>query len=280
MQFSGLISIYGIFRKLKQNDKYFYLLLILTTPIMLFLSSTAKPQLFHICSNAVIFTLFFFENKKSLTSEEKIWKVIVSIFVLIVSVTAKFNFLVSSFLLGLIILFNSFKDKNLLYFIFVFIISFLIFYLPVLNWRLSNFGGNFFQYIYSPLPSHIIGIEGFKQYLVNFGRQKSIIEIFFTSKLKEFSNAIGIAFLYILIINFKNLKALIAIIISSLYIAIHYFYGQLMGRSFLEPLIWVLLVCARYGVIYRITIFEYLCRIQSLVVILGMIFWGLFPISW
>jgi hypothetical protein len=279
VQFSGLISIYGIFKKLKQNDKYFYLLLILTTPIILFLSSTAKPQLFHICSSAVIFTLFFFENEKSLTKNEKIWKMILSIFVLIVSVTAKFNFLISSFLLGLIILYNSFKDKNLLYFIFIFTIAFFIFYFPVLNWRLSNFGGNFFQYIYSPLPLDIIGIQEFREYLINFGRQNNIINLFFTTKLKVFSNSIGIAFLYIFIINFKNLKALTAIIISSLYIAIHYFYGQLMGRSLLEPLFWVLLICARYGVIYRSTILEYLCRIQSLVVISAIIFgvYSLFP---
>lgn len=279
VQFSGLISIYGIFRNLKQKNKYFYFLLILTTPIILFLSSTAKPQLFHICSTAVIFTLLFFNNKNSLTSEEKKWKMTISIFVLIVSVTAKFNFLISSFLLGLIIFYNSFKDKNLSYFIFIFIIAFFTFYLPVLNWRLSNFGGNFFQYIYSPLPSHIVGIEEFKQYLVGFGRQNNFIEIFFTSKLKEFTNSIGIAFLYLLMINFKNLKALITFIISSAYIAIHYFYGQLMGRSFLEPLFWVLIICARYGVIYRFKIFEYLCRIQSLVVISGVIFgiYSLFP---
>ena len=118
VQFSGLISIFGIFKKIRKKNNYFYFLLVLTSPVILFLSSTAKPQLFHICSTAVIFCLCFFENKKLLTLNEKNWKIIICIFVLIVSVSAKFNFLLSSFLLGLIILYNSIKDKNFFYFYF------------------------------------------------------------------------------------------------------------------------------------------------------------------
>ena len=156
IQFSGMISIFGIFKKLKKNDNYFYFLLFLTSPVILFLSSTAKPQLFHICSVAVIFCLYFFENKKTLTLNEKKWKIIISIFVLIVSVSAKFNFLLSSFLLSLIILHNSIKDKTLLNFIYISIIAFLVFYLPIITWKYNNFFWNIFQYLYSPVPLNII----------------------------------------------------------------------------------------------------------------------------
>ncbi len=279
VQFSGLISIFGIFKKIRKKNNYFYFLLVLTSPVILFLSSTAKPQLFHICSTAVIFCLCFFENKKPLTLNEKNWKIIICIFVLIVSVSAKFNFLLSSFLLGLIILYNSIKDKNFLYFIFIFFTGFLIFYFPVIVWKFNNFGGSIFQYLYSPVPLNIIGLEEFKQYLERYGRGKSIIEIFFTTKLNQFTNSIGIAFFYIFIVNFKNTKILIPFLITSIYLFLQYYYGQLMGRSFLEPLFWILLICAKYGVLYRLKIFEYLCRIQALFVIAGMIFgiYSLFP---
>ena len=58
-----------------------------------------------------------------------------------------------------------------------------------------------------------------------------------------------------------------------------YNYGQLMGRSFLEPLLWILLICARYGVIYKIKIFEALCRVQAFIVIGGIVIgiYSLFP---
>ena len=52
-----------------------------------------------------------------------------------------------------------------------------------------------------------------------------------------------------------------------------------MGRSFLEPLLWILLICARYGVLYKLKIFEFLCRAQAFIVIGGIIIgiYSLFP---
>ena len=117
----------------------------------------------------------------------------------------------------------------------------------------------YFQYSYSPVPLNIIGLQEFKTYLVGYGRGKDLIEILFTTKLNQFTNSIGIAFLFLIIINFKERKALIALILTSIYILILYNYGQLMGRSFLEPLLWILLICARYGVLYKLKIFEFLC---------------------
>ena len=283
VQFSGLISIYGIFKKLnsvsKNNNNFYFYILILTSPVILFLSSTAKPQLFHICSTAVVFSLYFFENKKILSLNEKNWQIIISFFILIVSVSAKFNFILSAFLIGIFILYNSIKDKNFLYFIISLTVAFFVFYFPVIFWKWSNFGGNLFQYFYSPIPLNIIGLEEFKQYLLRYGRGNNPIEILFSPKLSQFTNSIGIAFLYLLIINFKNIKALVAFVVVIIYVILHYYFGQLMGRSFLEPLFWILLICAKYGVYYRIKIFEFFCRIQAIVVIAGIFFgiYSLFP---
>lgn len=279
VQYSGLISVFGIFKNIKKKDNYFYFLLVLTSPVILFLSSTAKPQLFHVCSTAVIFTLYFFEYKRPLNFIEQNFRIIISILVLIVSVSAKFNFSLSAFLLGIIIFYNSIKNKNLLNFTIFSVTAFLIFYLPVINWKVDNFGGNFIQYLYSPVPLNIIGFEEFKQYLERYGRGNNLSEFFFTTKLHQFTNAIGIAFLYLLLINFKNIHGQIAFLIISIYLILHYLYGQLMGRSFLEPLFWTLLICAKYGVIYKSKIFEFLCRVQALIVISGIIFgiYSLFP---
>tara|TARA_A100001015_G_scaffold275722_1_gene333256 strand:+ start:7 stop:1839 length:1833 start_codon:yes stop_codon:yes gene_type:complete len=281
IQFSGLISIFGIFRKIDKKKKYFFLLLILTSPVIIFLSSTAKPQLFHLCSSAVIFTLYFFENSKPLKFHEKNLQILISVFILIVSVTAKFNFLLSSLLIGLVILYDSIKSKNFFYFFVISTLGFLIFYLPIILWKFNNFGGNFFQYFYSPLPLNIIGLEEFQQYLVRFiyGGASNPLEILFTTNFSEFTNSIGIAFLYLFLMNFKNNKGQISVLITLLYIFLVYVYGQFTGRSFLEPLFWILLICARYGVTYRLKLFEFLCRIQALFVISGIFFgiYSLFP---
>ena len=281
VQFSGLISIYGIFKKLKNdsgnNNNFYFYILILTSPVILFLSSTAKPQLFHICSTAVVFSLYFFENKKILSLREKNWKIIISILILIVSVSAKFNFILSAILIGIFILYNSIKDKNFLYFTISLSLALFVFYFPIIFWKWSNFGGTLFQYFYSPVPLNIIGLEEFKQYLVRYGRGNNPIEILFSTKLNQFTNSIGIAFLYLLIINFRHTKALIAFTVIIIYVILNYYFGQLMGRSFLEPLFWILLICAKYGVYYRIKLFEFFCRIQAITVI-GAIFFGIYSL--
>ena len=78
------------------------------------------------------------------------------------------------------------------------------------------------------MPLNIIGLEEFKEYLVRYGRGNNLSEIFITTKLNQFTNAVGIAFLYLLLINFKNIKGQIAIVMTSIYLILHYYYGQLI----------------------------------------------------
>ena len=58
---------------------------------------------------------------------------------------------------------------------------------------------------------------------------------------------------------------------------IYYLFGQFIGRSFLEPLFWILLIIAKYGQSIKLKIFEYFCRLQAIIVIIGILF-GVFTI--
>ena len=277
IQFSGLISIFGIFKKIENKNKYYYFLLLLTSPIIIFLVSTAKPQLFHICASSVVFSLYFLDNSKNLTNNEEKWKIFLSLLILLVSINSKFNFLASSFLLGIYIFYISIRNYNYKYFIYIFLVIFLLFYFPVIFWKHSHFGGNLLQYFYSPLPKNIIGLEGFMKYLSNFGREKNYINIIIPQNFNQFTNSIGIAFVYILLLDFKNKAMKIVFLMSITYLLINYFFGQFIGRSFLEPLFWILLICAKFGTSIRIKALEYFCRFQSLVVILAIMY-GVFSI--
>ena len=273
IQFSGLISIFGIFKKINNKNKYYYLLLALTSPIILFLSSTAKPQLFHICSSAVIFSLYLFGNFKKLNSNEQKWKIILSMVVLIVSVNSKFNFIVSSFLIGIFILYISIKNSKLYLFLCISFLFLMFFYFPIIFWKYLNFGGNLTQYFYSPVPLSIPGIEEFSLYLERFGREVNYLNFIFPKSFSQFTNIIGISILYILLLNFKNSKVKIVFSIAISHMLINYFFGQFIGRSLLEPLFWILLISAKYGNSINIKPFEYFCRLQSIFFILA-IFYG------
>jgi hypothetical protein len=275
IQFSGLLSIIGVLKKIKNKNKYYYILLALTSPIILFLSSTAKPQLFHICSSAVIFSLYLFGNSKYLNSNEQKWRILLSLMILIVSINSKFNLLVSSFLIGAYIFYISFKNKKLIFFIFTSVALFILFYLPIIFWKYLNFGGSFYEYFYSPFPLSIPGIKEFTTYLSYYGKEIKFINFIFPKNLNQFTRVIGISIFYILLLNLKNNTVKIVFLITSSHILINYFFGQFISRSLLEPLFWILLVSAKYGHSINFKPFEYFCRIQSIIVMAG-IFYGVF----
>ena len=60
LQFSGLLSVLGILRKFNVN--YFFYLILLSSPVLVFFISSIKPQLFSACASGFAFTLIFFTN--------------------------------------------------------------------------------------------------------------------------------------------------------------------------------------------------------------------------
>ncbi len=275
IQFSGLICIFGIFKNILNKDKFYFLLLSITSPIILFLCSISKPQLFHICSILLVFSLNFLVDPNKLKKNEQIIKDFISLSILLVAINAKFNFLLSSTLIGLYIFYVAFKNKNLKYFLVSFLILFTFFYFPLIYLKFKFFGGNILQYFYSPLPLHIIGMSEFKTYLIQFGKESNYLKIFIPNNLKTFTNSIGISFIYLFLLNLKNNKSKIVLFLIFVYSIVTFNYGQFIGRSFLEPLLMVTLICAKYGTIDKIIFLKYICRIQSYFVIV-LIFFGIF----
>ena len=275
IQFSGLISIFGIFKNITNKEKFYFLLLSITSPVILFLCSTSKPQLFHICSIALVFSLNFLVENNKIKKNEQLIKDFISLSILLVAINSKFNFLLSGILIGCYIFYIAFKNNNLKYLSLSFVVLFIFFYFPLIYLKFKSFGGNFIQYFYSPLPMHINGMTEFKTYLTQFGKESNYLKIFIPSNLKQFTNSIGISFIYLFLLNFKNNKSKIVLFLIIVYLIVTFNYGQFIGRSFLEPLLMVTMICAKYGTIHKLTFLKYVCRIQSYFVII-LIFFGIY----
>ncbi len=277
IQFSGLICIFGIFKNISKKDNFYFLLLSITSPILLFLCSTSKPQLFHICSIALVFSLNFLIETNKLKKKEQIIKDFISLSILLVAINSKFNFLLSGSLIGMYILYIAYKNKNLKYLIISSVILFIFFYFPLIYLKFKYFGGKILQYFYSPLPLHIIGMSEFKTSLTQFGKESNYFKIFIPFNLRQFTNSVGISFIYIFLLNFKYNKSKVVIFLIIIYSIITFNFGQFIGRSFLEPLLMVTLFCAKYGTSYKVNFLKYACRIQSYFVIV-LIFFGVYTL--
>ena len=281
IQFSGLLSLIGVVKKLKNKNHIFFILLILSTPILIFLSSSPKPQLFQICSNAIIFAILFInfisteKNKKT-----NFFLILVVNVFLINSINAKFSFILSSFILYVLLCFFSYKRKFFLKTILLSSALLLFFYLNFPYWKFITWGGNFLHYLVNPFPDHLEGVKFFKNYLINYKRESSFIYLFFPKSPGQFTDVLGIGCLiYVYFFLKKEISYIYFSLIFFFFILTNYFFGQPSGRFFIEPYIWSILLIASVKSINIPIKFRILFYPQFLLAILS-IWYGVFSMSY
>ena len=257
-QFAGFLSLVGIL--LKTKNSFFYILLLITSPVVFFLSSSPKPQLFNICSVALVFYIFIINSEKSDNLKDKT-KIILGLAILMIATQVKFSFNLSAILIACIIFYFSKKNSQLkIFFISGVLLFFLIVFPPIL-WKFINFGGNFFQHIFYPVPINFAGMKNFNGYLTNVGSHKSFFNIIFPISIGEISNSLGMGVFLFCYLILRKIKILSTILIS-LFVLLSLSFGQINARFFYEPFIWIVLVIAFYENYKENLFYKYLLRLQ------------------
>lgn len=284
VNFLGLISILGIIskfsyrEKLKENNKYFLMLLVLSCPSLIFLISSSKPQFLYI--SLVFFSYSFLIIINTI---KKSYKYIVRVFflvniLLLVAVNAKLNFLLSFCIINLIFFYYLEKQFNKKFFFQTVCLFFLLIIfglLPFVIWKSINYQYPFYNFLFNPLPLNLPVYDNFSQFLKNYQSEKFPFILLFPLEIGDFTQVIGLGFLglaFLLINKFKKKFFLITVIL--LFIIILYVIGQKTSRFYLEIFFFTILVLAQ--LIEKIQknkifiLFKYLIFFQSLVVILAL----------
>ena len=279
VQFSGLLSLIGVVRK-NSNDKILFSLLILSTPIIIFLCSSPKPQLFSIASNALVFIIIFLNRTNFLLNRKILFSIAIIILVFLTnSINSKFSFILSGGILYLASLVYFYKKNFLRIFLFLSIFIFSIFYFPHIYWKFYNWGGDIYQYILNPFPTHLPGFNNFESYLINYRRDIPLIYLLIPMSMGTFTNTIGICLIFLLLIPKIQYELRIRIILILLfYLAIVSMKGQITGRFLVEPIFWLIIILSKNGLKIN-NLFKIPLYIQSCVVFLFLIFatLNLFP---
>ena len=280
VQASGLLSIVGIFKKFKL--KKIYLILIFCSPVLVFFTSSIKPQLFNICASGFVFTVIFLEiNNLKISSKINHLKIVSLIsYILYLNIIVKFSFLLGSFLLSLMVIYLGYKKNLIFKTILVQLAIYIIILFPSILWKYLNFGGNFYELFFNPFGTDLYGLEYFKSYLTNLNKG-NFLWIFFPQNIKEITHTLGLGSLiiFILFLHWKNINFFILTIIILFFLITH-FFGQFSSRFLLEPYIWLILFIS---IVYKRLIININLRIifylQSLITI-SILFYGiitLFP---
>ena len=279
VQFSGLLSLIGVVRK-NSNDKRLFSLLILSTPIIIFLCSSPKPQLFSIASNALVFTIIFLNRTNFLLNRKILFSIAIIILVFLInSINSKFSFILSGGILYLASLVYFYKKNFLIIFLSLSIIIFIFFYLPHIYWKFYNWGGDIYQYILNPFPTHLPGFNNYESYLTNYRRDIPLIYLLIPMSMGTFTNTMGICLIFLLLIPRVQYELRIRIIlIIFFYLIIVSIKGQITGRFLIEPIFWLIIILSKSRIkinnLFRIPLY-----FQSCVVFLFLIFafLNLFP---
>ena len=272
VQFSSILSISGIiFKSYNKNilfsSKYLVLLVILTCPILIFLLSGNKPQIFFSSLVFLALCLSFvkIENNNQLIKNYSLINLLICI-----SVMGKFSFGLSGFLVWIVSTIQIICKRNFIIIILVPLTVFLLIFLPFLYWKYINLGGNLFDYIFSPFPLHLPGYETFLNH--NKGSQEIPFPyfLFFTtpSRLTEFLGLNILLFIFLLINFYKDKNAFIIFLIILTFVFISNYYASPSARYYLDPILWSVLAISFLKKIKFKKIIEYLFYPQIFLVIL------------
>ena len=280
VQFSGLIGLIGVCKKFAKKD-YFILLLLISSPVLVFLASSPKPQLFFACSNAIILSIYLFNSNIKISKTKELFsKYLISILFLVSSINGKFSFILSSTLIILLIFADSDRNKRILSFILALSLSFIVFYFPIIYWKFLNFSGNFTNYLFSPLPIHLSFFVNFNKYLVNYGRDIGYLSLIVPTSFGKITSSLGFACVYIFFIFKKNInEKIILLLLITIFTMVVFFKGQFNARYFVEPYFWLIILMAKHNIHkYNLSIINFGSYIQILC-ILAITWYGVFTLS-
>jgi hypothetical protein len=266
LQFFGLVSIAGILLEFKYSKNYYNLiLLLLSSPVLLFLITSSKPQLTSIALSCLIFCALI----KSNFANFKFKHFIFLFFLIIYLSLTKLNFVLTSTLFIIILFQRLYKFKNvkkIMGSVFLFLFATFLIYLPYFYYK-SKLADNILDYIL-PIPKNIPGSNIFLNFLINYKDSNFVfpLSLIIPSELSNFTTIIGINLIVLIyiIIKYKSWEYNYFYHIL-IFILLSIFLGQNTSRFFLEPFCWFLIFISinindikfnKY--IYALNIFNYL----------------------
>jgi hypothetical protein len=260
---------------LKIESKILISLSILCIPSFLFLTFTAKPQLFSIATNFIAFLVTFFVLPYENNKKRAIIVFVCISFLALSSTQFKFSFFLSSSIILLFAFYEMIKKKLFLKSFFIVLFLFIIIIIPREYFDYSNLSTDIIKNFLQPVTDNYVS-----GYFVESLRHGSgnpryypywlFLPIYHNEiYLFTLTEILGLTVL-IFFVNFKFGLINKFILASLIYFVIALPLGQPVGRFFIEPFLWLMTgsiyyIGSKNNLIFRT--FQKLLIINSIVII-------------
>ena len=249
INFLGLVSILGIIKKfcfyskLSYNNKNILFLFILSCPVLVFLTSTSKSQLFATSliffSYALLIYCINYKEKKSFIIKSSYFLILLPI----VGIQTKLSFSVSFFIIITTFFFYFIKKIDLKIFIFIFILFFAVGLLPPAIWKQNIYDYSFYKFFFNPFPLNLPGYNEVTLHGKNYLQEKFPFILFIPLSFADLTQFIGVGMFSLFFLfksSYKNKKTLLSIIIFSF--IVYSVFGQKSSRFFIEIYLIMILI--------------------------------------
>lgn len=235
----------------------------ISTPVLLFLTSSSKPQLWPIAMTTFAFALVTQPSKQKLSKSNELISYMLICLLVMTASQAKFNYMLGGGVVGLLAIFFMIKQRYFLTAIGIsFITAFLILMPPAL-WKTLMFHATFLEALTSLLPGHLPGTDDLVKTFQNSSDADSSflfpLSIIIPSHLGLYGNVLGIGWLMLIGLRVeKNLRLQLGIVAAITILIANIFFAPQSARSYLEPYFWLLIILSMQKNNKHLSIFNWL----------------------
>ena len=288
MQFIGLISIASIIYSIKENGdaaeqdnnwKLTLTLALLCSPVFIFLSGSAKPQLLPLAMTSLAMTLLINPEFYTYKTKQKLLNFSLICILVMSSVQLKFLYLLGGGVIGIAAYLIMIKNGYFLKATIIGITLFVLVMLPSMVWKIIYYDSSILGSVISAFPGELPGYDNFESMhrYYSDGPLPFPVFLLLPASFGKLTMIIGAGLLLCLFIKFpkqSNLK--IALLLSFLVLVVIAIFGPDTSRHFLEPFVWMLIALSIQGSkkinIQRLNPLKTVLVIQSGGVILMLLF--------
>jgi len=256
IQWGSLISIAAIFwphqgdSDERKSLKNVFLLASIASPVIIFLISAPKPQLWPIALTTLSFYIFSDHAIKN-SSQKQIDKSFFLVTLMCMSAAqAKFNYLLGGGLAGLLAFIVMISRKRTLYAVIVAAACMLVIMLPSAIWKSIVTGASIVDSFLSPLPGGLPGTEAaLEDWSVASDFTSKFpfpISIIFPDSFEALSVILGVGWIVCIYTKWeKSSQYILALSALLLLLVVNLIAAPASARVFLEPYYWAMVLCFR-----------------------------------
>jgi hypothetical protein len=258
LQYISLLATVSLILCSREIDKRFYppvksdvsdiaALAAVSAPVLLFLISSSKPQMWPIAMTTFAFILLVHPSRYNLPRSKALINYAVICLLIMTASQTKFNFILSGSLLGLFAFIQIIKRRYFFSSIFIpFIAAFFVIAPPII-WKASVFNSSWLDALITLFPGNLPGtakMEFVMRHLMNGDSKLPFpLSILIPTNIGSFSSVLGFAgLIFIGLRPGKNLRLWLGIIVILFIILGNICFAPQIGRMYLEPYFWLLII--------------------------------------